>query len=951
MQGNTRFVRLSLRMEGLTSGVERAPRKAAPLGNGAARQTGLATTAPGMDNGADCCPRRPTRPAGRWSRAGGLGRSRLSAHAARDGCYRSRLWGGAGVGVRVMGVVAVVLAAVLSGRAHALVLAEGGRSDYDILVSRDRASPSELFAAKELSHFLREITGAVIPVCFEDESRASKHIFVGDSRALRKVLPNLNLAPLGREGYAIKTVGEHLVLAGGRLRGSMYAVYSFLEEHLGCRWFTSRVSYVPRRNRLEVGRIDERYLPPLEYREDFYAEAFDGIWAARNRMNGNSHRLTPEQGDKVRYIGFVHTFYSLVPPSKYFKEHPEYFALVGGERRSRRAQLCLTNPDVVRIAIEAVRQRLREARARGLPEDVIVSVSQNDCWGWCECPRCSALADHEGSQSGPIIHFVNQIADAIRDEFPHAAIDTLAYSYSRKPPRYVRPRPNVIVRLCSIECCFSHPLATCPVNASFMDDLRGWSRICKRLYVWDYVTNFAHYIMPFPNFRVLAPNIRTFVAHNVRGIFEEGNYHGGGEFCHLRAYVLAKLLWNPQYDAEKAVDEFLRAYYGPAAPHIRRYIDLMHDTVEARQIHVHIYSPPTQAHLNPEVLEKANALFDAAETAVADRPELLLRVRHARMPLMYVAIRTFNPRYRIVDDRFVPTDVEPYRRALDQFASLARKLRIPRIREGQGMEDWLRSVPRDFPTLSVVRLRSKDLEATIIPELGGRLFSLLDRCLYREFMYAPPRDSREYPGEGGYVDFVGERWPGKEAVRPWRVVYRDPYKVVLEHRSDGLVLRRTLRLNTRAPQVEITVEVSNTSSGPREVIVRLHPSFRLGVVDDCVVEFTATSGSGKSIPLAEIEATEPNIFLRGPDMPAGKWVAANLKYGYAIEATFDPTSVGQCLLNFNRAEHRVNLELYSRKQVLKPGGTMQVTYTWRIIRNLASYRHGRGPKGFGRWGL
>src|SRR5258707_1161987 len=146
-----------------------------------------------------------------------------------------------------------------------------------------------------------------------------------------------------------------------------------------------------------------------------------------------------------------------------------------------------------------------------------------------------------------MIAYVNKIAEAIEKDHPNVAIDTLAYQYTRKPPRNIRPRPNVIVRLCSIECCFSHPLEGCTetANKSFVDDLKGWSHLTNRLYIWDYTTDFAHYLLPFPNIGVLDRNIRTFTENGVAGVFEQGNSSGAGEMAERRAWILTKLLWNP----------------------------------------------------------------------------------------------------------------------------------------------------------------------------------------------------------------------------------------------------------------------------------------------------------------------------------------------------------------------------------------------------------------------
>ena len=162
---------------------------------------------------------------------------------------------------------------------------------------------------------------------------------------------------------------------------------------------------------------------------------------------------------------------------------------------------------------------------RAQPEATVFSVSQNDTDLHCECPRCQALARQEGSQGAPVLNLANRVAEAVEKEFPGKAVETLAYQWTRQAPKTMRPRPNVIVRLCSIECCFSHPLATCDSreNRAFRDDLRAWSKVAQRLWIWDYTTDFAHYLLPFPNQRVRRPNIRFFVANHVKGIFEAGH--------------------------------------------------------------------------------------------------------------------------------------------------------------------------------------------------------------------------------------------------------------------------------------------------------------------------------------------------------------------------------------------------------------------------------------------
>jgi hypothetical protein len=379
-------------------------------------------------------------------------------------------------------------------RAGSLVLAEGGRTDFTIFIAADASEP-ERHAAGELARFLEEMSGTKFPVeAAEGPPRAgASWIAVGPGAARGTVSPE-EISRLGGEGYLLRTKGKGIAIAGGRPRGTLYGVYSFLEEELGCRWFTPDVSRIPRRTRVEVPKLERLFIPALELRSTDYPHSRDADWAARNKLNGTQTALDARRGGKISYGPFVHTFNSILDPAQHFEKHPEYFSEVNGKRIREHTQLCVTNPEVLRIAIETVRRWMREQ-----PEASIFSVSQNDWQNWCTCRECSRVIGEEGSPMGPYLRFVNAIAGAMEEEFPGKSIDTLAYQFTRRPPAKTVPRPNVIVRLCSIECCFSHPLsspaAQDPRNAAFASDLRGWSEVSRRLYLWDYVIDY-----PIPSF-------------------------------------------------------------------------------------------------------------------------------------------------------------------------------------------------------------------------------------------------------------------------------------------------------------------------------------------------------------------------------------------------------------------------------------------------------------------
>ncbi len=547
---------------------------------------------------------------------------------------------------RARTVITVALGIVLTGcvtkapelPAPVLTLADHGHTDFAIALADD-ASPSTRFGAEDLQRFLKEMTGAEFALRSDKEPVGAHEIILGDNAHLRKLGVAIDFAKLGSEGYTIRTEGPHLIIAGGALRGTMYGVYGLLEDHLDCRWFTPEVSRIPKSERLTLPAIDDTQIPPLEYREPFTIDCFDGDWCARNRVNGSTARLEAKHGGKVRFGNgvFVHTFNVLMPPEKYYDAHPEYYSEVGGVRVKDHAQLCCTNDDVVRICTEELRKRIQAD-----PDAYVYSLSQNDWDSHCECAKCQALAKAEDSQMAPVLQLVNRVAEALDKEFPDKAIETLAYQWTRKPPKTMRPRPNVIIRLCSIECCFMHPLATCSSheNRAFVRDLEGWAKVANRLWIWDYVTSFHHFLCPFPNLHVRDDNIRLFVKNHVTGIFEQDDYVSmNGELSPLSGYLNAKFLWNPKYDEKTALNEFLEGVYGNAAGPIREYIDMLRMRVERRNIHEHIWCGPTDAaFLDDRILAKADRLWEQAEHNVASDPATLERVKIARLCVDYAII-------------------------------------------------------------------------------------------------------------------------------------------------------------------------------------------------------------------------------------------------------------------------------------------------------------------------
>jgi hypothetical protein len=560
-------------------------------------------------------------------------------------------------------------------------IARRGKTAAKIVLAAD-AGETEKWAADELAFFLHLSTGCPIPVV-SDPIPYQNRLLVGEGAA-RLAGSGFDAKSLQPEEIIVKTEGHDLILAGGSPRGTLYAVYTFLEDAIGCRWWTQAVWNVPRKPSLAVGPISIRYAPPLEYREPFWFVAFDPFWAARNKVNGIKAGGDDRRGGRHVYEGFVHTFYPLIPPDRYFASHPEWFSEIDGKRTFANAQLCLTNEEMRQELVKNLTTRLRDN-----PSATIASVSQNDCYGPCACPRCRAVDEEEGSPSGSLLRFVNAVAADIEAEFPHITIDTLAYQYTRKPPRITRPRPNVIIRLCSIECSFSRPLDD-PRNKAFLEDLEGWPKIADRLFIWDYTTDFSHYIQPHPNYGVLGPNIRLFVKNNVRGIFEQGAYQSwGSEMAEMRAWILAKLLWNPALDAGRLRQEFLNGYYGPIAGQISEYLTLLERAVLEAGDHLGCFSPTDARFLSLDTMLDAWDILKKAELKIAKNAEFVRRIRRVQMPVAYVVLVSWDGFLKEAQERGLKWPwAQARQELLDWFLETARSEGVTMISEGQTLDEW-----------------------------------------------------------------------------------------------------------------------------------------------------------------------------------------------------------------------------------------------------------------------
>ena len=496
-------------------------------------------------------------------------------------------------------------------------LAISAIQDWCITVSDD-ATASEQYAAEEFQNWFNQATRLTLRRV--NTNADNGQIAIGA------------LATLGDEDIQITVESGRVQIQGGLPRGVLYAVYQFLEELVGIRFLTAEHTHIPDASALKIPCGSYTYAPPFSFRWSYYRENSENpAFAAKRKVNTVTD--AENLGGKTQQQLINHSFHALVPYGTYGENHPEYYALVEGKRDTNThgggPQLCVTNPEVIEVAAETAIQQLTDR-----PEATNISVSQADTAAYCRCEPCEALNAAEDSPMGSNLTFVNAVAERIEKAHPHVKVGTLAYWYTRKPPKTVTPRHNVQIQLCSIECCTLHAIDNpdCEQNRAFCQDTNEWGKICDDIWIWNYNTNFRSYDLPFPNLRSIAPNVRYFLRNNAKGVFMQANGNGlTGEFSDLRNYLISHLIWNPHLDADALLNEFVNLHYEAAASAILEYITFLHDNVESRGLHPRCFPTPEDVGLDAESAQKVFDYFQEA-LVLAEKPEIRARVEKASIP-------------------------------------------------------------------------------------------------------------------------------------------------------------------------------------------------------------------------------------------------------------------------------------------------------------------------------
>ncbi len=569
--------------------------------------------------------------------------------------------------------------------AATLSLAENRKARYALVIP-EGASRIEKKAASDLGHYLNLISEADFAVLSEADLPASgvPYISIGRTGRLADSSCQWKDADLAAEGYALEVIGENVYLYGGSGRGLLHGVYSLLEEDLGCRWYSTTSVDTPRTDSLSISLAPRKYLPILELRDPYIHKLHDPNWSLQNKTNSPHARVPMAWGGSIRFHNMGHTYAGYFPTERYFAEHPEYYALVNGKRQP--SQLCHTNEDVIRLSIEKTCEIFRNH-----PEVTITAIGPNDGRGFCDCPNCKKLDEENGGRSGSFFYHVNRIAEGVKKEFPNNHLISLAYLDYARPPSKLKVDDYVIIQLCTDSHAWKYQFCFLEESQEFQQMIRAWDAVHARVFIWDYTTDYVHFLVPMANWPVVAANTRFNIRNGATGIMYESELNDIDE---MRGWVWAKQLWNPELDTQTLMKDFVFGYYKEAADPLWDYQRMMWDYWEKWHRQPHQCGEPSDNPLlnnlqcsyapdgpmfTPEFMTGMRRSFEEAERR-AKSDEILERVKRAKLSLLYLELSQHLGYYTEFGDfvsgkslRQPPAARQVFQQLLDEFTSICKK--------------------------------------------------------------------------------------------------------------------------------------------------------------------------------------------------------------------------------------------------------------------------------------
>ena len=507
---------------------------------------------------------------------------------------------------------------------------------YAIVCTEDNESTAT--AAQELQSYLEKTAGAAPEIA----KAHTPAIYIGANAPAAEA----EIAKLKSEdGFVLKRCGGDFVIGGKSSAAALYGTYYFIEKYLGVEWLAPDCEIFTKDVKKANLVPDEVYDFTAFMRVCHNRFAYDEKYRAR-------HRLTYTVGDtndKPAYGGlrglkfafywgyFGHTFEVLLPYEKYYAAHPEWYSFAEKYKgENHRYQICLTNPEVLKIVTENALAYL-DAH----PDCRIVSVSQNDSYydfadNYCKCENCAKIWKEDGNYSAVLLQFVNKVAREVKKKYPDVWVHTFAYHFSADPPRTVVPDDNVLVQFCMHLPYGAWITDGGERSRKELQKAEDWRKLTGNLFAWTYICEHGNYLAPVGNLRALYENTSYFLRGRVKGLFQQERMDFYNcEFSEMRAYLTAKLFSDPYMDYGTYlgfVKTFLSGFYGAGGKFLYEYLLLLDEKYRGADVWAMTEEEKLRFFADGAFIAAGEKLYAEAESAGGTK-EQKERLAHSRLQL------------------------------------------------------------------------------------------------------------------------------------------------------------------------------------------------------------------------------------------------------------------------------------------------------------------------------
>lgn len=571
-----------------------------------------------------------------------------------------------------------------------VMLLENGEVKVTVVYS-EGASESLIAAADFMAATIDRMSGSSgVRTAVKEGGESGFSIYVG--RAANSAL--IDLSDVKDDGYRLEIKPEGIYIVGKTDDATRNGIYDFLETHLECMYVSPENTYVPLCPTVKLALEEKTVNPTITWRKVYQYESVQNGWYERLKMNGtivkegeNNMELYNEWGT------WCHSSFEFVPPEKYFDEHPEYYAKFLGKRRYQfnvlgrtfPTHLCYTNEEVYQIAEAELVKRI-EAN----PEVKFWDFSIMDTYfATCRCKECKKFNKEAGSEMGTLLAFLNRLADAIKDDYPDVYLSTLAYQRVKNPPKNMKCAPNLCINVCAFPGTQSYPYSTeggIKASREFAERVVEWGKICDNILVWDYVVNFTHLKLPFPNFEFQKENLEFYLENNIRFVFHQGSREPMDENAEMRTYLLSRQLWDKDVDLLALAKKYVAVVYGDAAGLVEEYMDLQNSAMIESGVDLSLYDNSKKhknGYLAPKLTDKYLELTEKMlEVAENSDTVNVKAVEMLRVNALYAKMTDASWDYRAK------------KAAFEEFKALSEKYNFTKSGE---IVEMSRFVEKDYP--------------------------------------------------------------------------------------------------------------------------------------------------------------------------------------------------------------------------------------------------------------